>query len=337
MDMLAIGLLVIFLHRIELVKPLKKFNEEYLSLKSTNMLRGLFALVILCFHLTQRTSGGIVFHQFIHVGHLAVAGFFFFSGYGLQKKYMTDESYSKQFLLHRIPPVLVPCVIVVAVYFLVYAVQGRLYFYRPWYVINILIFYVVYYMLMFVCKKSYAGMIIGASVFYAVWVLICRKLSCGGWWYNSTQLLVVGMFWAVEEKKINMFLRKYYYLITPIVWMTFFGGSMFTVAANQFGHTEIGMLGVIISAVLFVFSVNLFTMKFRIGNPILNFFGNISYEFYLIHSLYISLLLENSSIKIRNQFLGSCVVLVCSIVSAYLLHKLCQFILSKYTLVIPRK
>ena len=76
----------------------------------------------------------------------------------------------------------------------------------------------------------------------------------------------------------------------------------------------------------FVIIVNLFTMKFRIGNGILNYLGTISLELYMIYGLFISEFKKYISCK----FIFCASVLICSIISARFLHKVFGFLLSKY-------
>lgn len=330
MELLPLGLFIILVYKIKFV-PSGDVNSGHLSMESANMLRGLFAMVVVYHHLAQNTSAGITFRHFAYVGYLAVAVFFFFSGYGLQKKYMTDAFYGRRFLSRRIPTVLIPYAIMTAVYWLAYAARGEVYSFadvarslwngspldgNSWYIINILIFYFVFWGLMRVCKKRYAGMLVGASVYYVIWAFICRKLSYGGWWYNSTHLLVLGMFWAWREEKIYPVLKKFDFLLIPF-------GVVFYVAS------VFHLLPDLLSAVLFVLSVLLLTMKFRVGNRILRFLGNISFEIYMAHGLYI-LLLKDVPVRTEIPLLWCCTVILCAVVSAYFLHKLFRVILSKY-------
>lgn len=61
-----------------------------------------FAVTVVFHHLSQIFKTGIIFPLFRNFGTISVAVFFFFSGYGLMKKYITDENYKKGFLLRRL-------------------------------------------------------------------------------------------------------------------------------------------------------------------------------------------------------------------------------------------
>lgn len=330
MELLPLGLFITILYKVQLAPP-KTINGDHLSVQSAAMLRGLFAMVVVCHHLAQNTSAGITFRHFAYVGYLAVAVFFFFSGYGLQKKYMRDASYSQQFLQRRIPTVLIPYAIMTAVYWLAYAVRGEVYSLadvvrslwngspldgNSWYIINILVFYFVFWILMHICKRRYAAMIAGAFVYCVAWVFLCRMLSYGGWWYNSTHLLVLGMLWAYKEEKIYPVLKKYDFLIVP------FGIVLYVVSVFH-------LLSDMLCAVLFVLSVLLLTMKFRVGNRALRFLGGVSFEIYMVHGLFI-LLLKDSPLRTEIPLLWCCTIILCAVASAYFLHRLFRLILAKY-------
>lgn len=76
-DVLPISLLLIFVFKIQILKPLSIINENYLSITTCRAYKGLFALVVIFHHLAQRTESGLLFHQFTGVGYFAVATFFF--------------------------------------------------------------------------------------------------------------------------------------------------------------------------------------------------------------------------------------------------------------------
>ena len=220
-----------FILQILFYKSSKSFYNEYLSLQSGNMLRGLFALVIVYHHLAQSTTEGLLFQLFTHAGYLVVAVFFFFSGYGLQKKYIADETYSHQFLLRRLLTVLIPYIIMNFIYWLWNGVNGTFYSLKyilktlvngspfvkkSWYIICILLFYIVFYVLMRICKRHYVWMISGACLYNLIWIIICHSLSYGTWWYSTSHLLIVGMIWATWEDEITEILKKYYIVFTSI-------------------------------------------------------------------------------------------------------------------------
>ncbi len=333
-DILPLFLLIILLISIKLPKPISSINENYLSIDTLKYYKGFFAIVIIFHHLSQRTLGGIVFREFSYVGYLAVAAFFFYSGYGLQKSYMTKgDKYKKDFLKKRIPMVLIPYIIVTFIFWVMYYMLGNCYSLKDikafnikgvtlvpfsWYIITILIFYFVYWILMKVCKKNYYAMIVGGVIWNVLYIICCMKLKFGLWWYNTSHMLIVGMLWAVWEKKLIKIIKRYQ-IIIPIIWIVF---ALMPIKGNDL------YVGIIVTF-LFVISIVLFSMKVRIGNKILGFLGEISFELYMIQGLFITILRSNK-FYIVNEFAWSCLVLALTIISGFVLHILFDKLLTKY-------
>lgn len=350
-DMLPLSLLLFFVYGAKLVKPLYSLNTEgYLSVDTSKYYRGLFASVILFHHLAQRTETGITFRCFSMVGFLAVAFFFFLSGYGLQKSYITkSDSYKKGFILKRIPSVLIPYIIITVFYWLMYLVGGQFYSLkdiifavidgRPivsysWYIICILVFYVVYWLLMLICRKNYFLMILGGTVWYFLYAIFCIKMDYGDWWYNTSQLLIIGMFWATYERKIIGIIKKAYVVIAPVIWIVFI--ILFLFRSKIAALINIPYISTIIklfTAIFFVLSVIMFSFKIQIGNKVLGFLGEISLEIYISQGLFIQTL-RSSYIYIENELLWCIAVLVGTIIFSYVLHIAFQFILKKYKLML---
>lgn len=76
MDVYAIVLGIILIC-VTKFNPLT-FNESYLDLEQTQILRGIFAVVIVFHHISLCTNSGFLFKCFSGVGYLSVGMFFFF-------------------------------------------------------------------------------------------------------------------------------------------------------------------------------------------------------------------------------------------------------------------
>ena len=343
MDILPIGLLIAVLFGIKIIRPLANINKDYLSIDTSKCYRGLFAIVVVFHHLALQTQTGIAFRYFASIGHLAVAYFFFLSGYGLQKSYMIKgDVYRKDFLAKRLPVIIIPYIIVTTLYWITYAIGGNFYSFKDvilaivngwpivsysWYIINIFVFYIAFYFFMCICRKHYFYMLICACAWYFLYVLFCVKMEYGSWWYISTQVLIVGMFWAIYENKILNILRRNIFII-PSIWILFIALFIFQCKISSFNN-GINLILYFVITIVFSLSIVLFSMKFQIGNVILNFLGDISLEIYLIQGLFIAGL-RNSTIYISNDLLYAILVVAFSIILGYILHFIFNAIISKY-------
>ena len=345
-DILLLLLLILFFYGIERVKPSGSWNTDgYLSISSGKDYRGFFALVVLFNHLAQHTDPGTIFHYMAFSGPPAVAVFFFLSGYGLQKSYITKgKDYRRGFFLKRIPSVLIPYIIITLIYWAVMAVYGLSFSFtdiigyivkgKPvatysWYILTILAFYIFYGLLMYICGDRHLIMIAGAVLWCIAYALFCMKMSYGQWWYNSSHLLAVGMIWATYEEKIKETVKGIYMFLTPALWisfiMFFYVGYRFTGLPDSEGIT---LLLALISNLLFVTGFILLCLKLKVGNRILCFLGGISLEIYITQGLFM-FLFRNSDLYIGNDLLWCIAVMAGTVAFSFVLHAFFRMILRK--------
>ena len=338
---------------IKPIKSLKEINSDYLSLKTCNSYKGFFAVIVIIHHISQRISGGPVIQNFTSIGYLAVSVFFFFSGYGLQKKNLSDSTYSHGFLIKRIPAILIPYAIMTFIYWLTYALLGDVWtisemwteFYKwgnpivwfSWYVVSILVFYIAFYILMKAFKEHRLGMIMGGIVYYVLYVIACRKLTFGPWWYMTAFIPVIGIIFANYEKEILIIFKKTSFILMPLIWISFIVLSVnewYIRSTLPKDWSEI-IFSMVMSA-LFVLAVVLTSVRFKFGNKILNFLGNVSFELYMVQGLFM-LALRNDYLYIENDTVWSLLVICCSIISAFALNNFFKIILSHYKKLITLK
>lgn len=347
LDLFLVLLLVLLFYGVKFKQPLNTFySEEYLSINTSKYYRGLFAIIVVFHHLAQNTETGVLFRYFARIGFLAVAVFFFLSGYGLQRQYITkSEEYRKGFLLKRIPNIFIPYIIITVIYWLVYMLRGKVYSIETilvsilkgspivsnsWYIICILCFYVIYWMIMMICRNQYKWMIVLGGVWYFFYTYFCINMKYGNWWYNTSLLLVVGMFWATYEKKLLHIMTEHYWVVAPITWIVFvilfhYKNHIATVINIPF----FPLVLTLVSSILFVLCIIAFSLKVLVGNKVLGFLGDVSLEIYVSHGLFMTTLRSNC-IYINNEVLYCLAVLVCTLSFSILLHFVFQYALKIY-------
>ncbi len=352
LDIFVALFIIITLWKIKPLISKKETNSRYLTQDTCNSYKGFFAIIVLLHHLAQRISPGIIISDFTGVGYLAVSMFFFFSGFGLQKKNLSDNTYKNGFLLKRIPAILIPYAVMTFIYWLLYALLGDVRtisdmwteFYKwgnpivwfSWYVVSILVFYIAFYVLMKIFKQRKFAMVLGGIIYYIIYLIICRALSFGPWWYMTSFILVLGILWASWEEEILTFLKKSSFILMPFIWVIFV-----LVSVNQWNirnalsQSWSEVIFCMIMSTLFVLGVILTSARFMFGNKILNFLGNISFELYMVQGA-IMLALRNDYFYIGNDTVWSLAVILCSIIFAFLLNKLFNFMLLKYKKLILR-
>ena len=344
-DLLPVALLAVFVYKSKPLTKGKGFDNDYLSITAGRSLRGVFAIVVVFHHLAQKMDAGVLFDIFSKFGFLAVSVFMFLSGFGLQKSHMKSESYRKKFLLRRIPQVLFPYIIVNVLFWLMYALDGKIYSVKDialtfakgeplvsysWYIVNILIFYVVYWLLMLLFKKRYLLMIIGAVVFYIVYAAFCFKMRFNSYWYSSSHLFILGMVWAVYEDKILGIIKKRYIFISAASLVLFLALFIIKSYHPKMVTGKVLPLTITMTAsALFMLLVILYSLRVKFGNRILEFLGNCSLEIYLVQGLFI-VGLRGNRVFIENELIWAVMTVIGSIVLGFILHVLFAKLLRGY-------
>lgn len=344
-DLLPIGLLILFVFGSKRVPKAEGFNQDYLSIRTCKSLRGVMAIAIVYHHLAQKSLLQAETGSPMRIGFLVVSVFFFLSGYGLQKSHMRSEQYQKGFLLRRIPQVLFPYIIVTALFWLMYAADGKVWSFKDvilsivhgdpivsfsWYIINILIFYVAFWLLMVLFRKKNLLMIIGAVVWFAAYAAFCEKMNYPSYWYSSSHLLIIGMIWAVYEDKILEFIKKRYALLFTVS-LILFAGLYFikTFYSDAIPFKAAPLILTMAVSLLFVICIILYSLKVRFGNRIMEFLGDCSLEIYLIQGIFI-MGLRGNRIYIENELLWAFLSIAGSVALGYVLHILFAKMLRGY-------
>lgn len=309
----------------------KGIRGDCLSRQSTDALRGALALGIIFVHIAQYCPGGWGFALMEKLGYLLVAGFFFLSGYSLQKQHMTEENYHKGFLRKRLLGVLVPYLVVTAVYWSYFHLIGRGYGLAEvlsrfaqgnpivsfsWFIPAILTFYLAFWGLMRLCKRGYTTMVLGGAVWFGLYTLICIILKFGQWWYISAFPAVLGMAWAVHQKTIEKRLEKGYYSVLLPVLAAF---AAVLVLESLLHMGALNTLLKALAATLFAAGLVLLLYKLRFGNPVLRSLGKLSMEIYLMQGLAI-MVLRSRWVYVKSPMLYALLIVVVTVAFAAVVH-----------------
>lgn len=207
-------------------------------------MQGFFAIFII-FHQTVITldhfgvnrSRMLPFSDYFYYGTLAVAFFFFCSGFGLIKRWMTDKTYLKGFMKRRIFTVLVPFFIcnyiyltdaiitniqngksfdfleVICSFFGLFLINNQM-----WFAVEIMLLYVMFRIVFARVKKPLTGIIIMTGIVLVMIVIgllsghsdsaIMSYWFKGEWWYNTILMFPLGMLYAYKEERVNRIIRR---------------------------------------------------------------------------------------------------------------------------------
>lgn len=301
---------------------------------------------------------------FVPYGYYFVGIFLFCSGYGLYKSFMTKDNYIQGFVKKRILPLIIAFYSAGFVFLIVRLLMHQkinvpmmiLYiigFAMPnpnsWYVVAVPFFYLIFYL----CfrkikdeKKATCATCLGIALYMLFGTLIRHNdfWMCGEWWYNSAHFFPLGLLFARNEKKIIEGIKKHYglfliggfILIFVLDGVAKLGENVFSYYYGEYSPAPYiqmvwrkwpTLLGEMLGSSAFVFWVFIAMMKVKIGNKVMEFFGTITLEFYLIHGLFVELFgrsfcgMGKSLYDIKNVALYALVVFVLGTISAVLFHQ----------------
>lgn len=351
----------ILIWKIKFAK-IKEWHEDALSLDVSKGILGFFAILIILHHLVQalgaEKAGSLGFLE--NLGVCFVGAFFFFSGYGLYSSFKSKAGYLNGFIKKRMPSILIPFYVCILVFVLTGLAAGETYSGKDlagyltgfillntqmWYVVEIAIFYIIFYLVFrFIKNENAALTVFGVItvVFIGISLLLGhgRFWFQGEWWYNSSLLLFVGVIISRYKEKITTFVKKAYWVVLPICIIAtgiFYKASIYMIRTYSYwsetsdngGYADkLRCLSCQLPMIIFfVLSLLLISMKIQFKNPILNFLGKISLELYLIHNLFIINFRSDSMFYIESNFIYVIFVIIFAIFLAWLLHGFDQYLI----------
>ena len=250
--------------------------------------------------------GGLMF--FYYYGILAVAFFFFCSGFGLIKRWMTDNNYIKGFMRRRIFTVLVPFFIcnyiyltdallsnirigahfgfgaVICSFFGIFLVNNQM-----WFAVEIMLLYIAFRIVFAKVRKPLTGILIMTGVVIVMMVIgilsghsdsqIMSYWFKGEWWYNTILMFPLGMFYAYMDLIHRNLMDK------SIYWTEYEG------APHPYLDKLLGLSQETVFEIVFLVLIVTVFSALRFSNPVLKFLGKISLEIIMLNYLMIGSLL----------------------------------------------
>lgn len=275
-----------------------EFNQDYLSIDNSCIIKGFCSLLIVIHHIAQRTNGGLLFPLFGYIGFLAVGMFYFYSGYGLMSQFQVrGNAYLRHFFTKRIWKVLLPYLIANVVYLVIDFVSGVQYEWSElirkilsgrivpfsWFVISIIVVYIIFWVSCTVAGRGCEIMMIAIGI--TVYSLICMKLETPPQWYTTVYAFLFGNIYSRIRKPIERFFQTRYWM--KLIFLL--GSALIFLLIAEIGTRPIYQMiffnACVISFITLVLGI---TMKFAFRNRVLSFLGENNYELYLYQGIFVS-------------------------------------------------
>lgn len=301
-------------------------SKKFMSVSQTTALKG-FAIIMTYFHHFGQIRYPI-YNAHTFMGYLGVALFLFMSGYITNKQSeLKGECWAEWFWLKKLKRLFVPRIVVVIVFGFL---AGRdilentreiLWFVQDWFLTVILINYTVFY----VAKKLKKNPLIMVVMSEMLLVIICILSKQQVMWYNTAFMFGLGMLCSMKEKQLEQRLsgksNTLIMMFNVLLFVMFLYGSVMRYQRFVF-DTLTGMI--------FVLLICVYTYKFGFYSSILEYVGKYSWEFYLVHTRIIGIILNRLT---ENNLLAFIISFVVSLMVAFLVNEslsLCYKMIDRY-------
>lgn len=293
-------LMVSLLKNIKIYRENQFVDDDFLSKTYTKRLKGVCAILIVLHHISQKGNYQLPFILFNRIGCLIVAIFFFLSGYGMSKSYNRDKKTFSSKFAFRIWHLMLPYLVVLVLTIIELKWNGNemqvdsflkgLRFgtiIGNWFFYSIIFLYSVFEIIF--CRLSIKHKQAGLVLVICVTGYILWQANWNGWWYNSILAFAIGSIFAFNEYEIKAWFKaeSNYWMAIGLLTLFYIGLRII----NSCSSTV--MIGFFLSESLaptvFAVMVVLLNMKFRIMNSWWDYIGNISYEIFLLHVLFLRL------------------------------------------------
>ena len=280
--------------------PLGQLNNDYISKNQTAAINGIFTLLVFWSHASTYikldTALDTPYTAFkSYMLQAIVVPFLFYSGYGMMESIkLKGKNYVKQIPLKRFLPVLLHFDIAVAMYLIVNYAFGKTFTLKRillsligynsvgnsnWYIFAVLCLYIIVFAAFMLAGRSKPLGVILTTVFSVGLVLAQIMLKRSSWNYDTLILFSVGMMYSLAKPLIEKVIARH-----DLIYLT---AVICAAAAYIFFYKRRGGGIELYSmwAILFMALIVLFTMKVKIGNAVLNFFGSHVFSIYILQRI----------------------------------------------------
>ncbi len=329
MDVFLLLFLLLCLIGVKLAPRGTLFNGDRLERSHTVALRGLLSILIVLDHSSLLTGCGHSVIVLKRAGPYVVALFYALSSYGLLASYIKNGYTLKGYWKKRVQGTIIPYLLLYAAAVLIRLlikeavsvkeillsfVNGHPLIPYSWFILTIVGFYLIFYLSALLAKRDLDLLLALVSFAVFVSVFVLKKLGFEDFWFNAAWGIPLGLVWQRFYRSITSAFQRHPWVYLTVTGLTALWWILIAEYFFWFGY---------LARLCSTLSVSVFALllmcKFRIGNPILRFFGKISLEIYLIHGLLV-FILKNLIAPERQPYLFVSLLLAGTILLSWLFH-----------------
>ena len=348
--------------------PVDGFNEEYLDRKHTTAVNGIFVILVLFSHYIQYIDPTRPFEEFYvfvmrvymastgpfdepylllraHLDQLVVASFWFYSGFGMMESIRRSGDRYINKIASKAWQLLLRFDIAVIAFWTLYALIGVVFPLKRllpaligwisvgnsyWYIFAVLAEYLIMYLAF---KAGFAisddkGRRIGlalTAVLTVIFVFVMMKLDRPAYTYNTMIILPFGACYSEYRKPVEKIIMKNdrSYLVVLTL-------ALGAYVLSFFNRWKYGIEGYTLWALMFTTLLIMFTMKVRIYNPLLEWFGKHIFSIYILQRIPMTILLYFGCIK-SHKYISLVIVIVTTMAMALLFEAVTDRIIAAIT------
>lgn len=275
-------------------------NEDYLSKENTQIIKGVFIIIVFMSHIRGYIDCSTVADQFVvnflkYLGQLMVAMFLFCSGYGIYESIKRKgKTYIDQFPKNRIWKTWIDFAMAILLFLVLNLLIQQKYSFvtillsfvgwesvgnSAWYMFAIFTLYIITYISfkLFGNKNVLAIMSISFCSLIYIYALSRIKES---WWCDTYLCFVFGMWYSYFLNNFNAILKKikeqHYYVLLIIVLLVY-------LFLAQYRYKRIMAFN--ITAIAFCLLLVVLMMKVSFDSKILSWFGENLFWVYILQRI----------------------------------------------------
>lgn len=237
--------LVLFGIMARTMKVSKGLNCSYLSKKNTQVIKGIFVVIVFMSHVRTYAAYTTISDQFVisilnYLGQLMVTMFLFCSGYGIYESIKKKgEAYISFFPKNRIGKTYLDFSISVLLFMILNVIIRQKYSISTillsfvgwesignsaWYMFAIFTLYIISYVSFKIFKHKHFLALVCVSMFSLIYVYIMSQVK-ENYWSDTYLCFAFGMWYSYFAKWINKMIEKskpyHYYMLTTLLAITY--------------------------------------------------------------------------------------------------------------------
>lgn len=292
--MLLLFLVIIFLamYKIEV-----GINKEFMSIKSTTCINGLFILIVFFRHLAQYVNYNTIFDfpMFYidkHIGQFLVVTFLFYSGFGIMESIEKKDNYVQKIPKKRILKTWIQFTVCVFIYFILGLFYGNDYSLTfiiksflgwesfgnsNWYIFSMLFLWLFTWVAFSFFKKTQWLAILFVFIFTILFIIVMGRLK-EPYWYNTVLCYPAGMLYSHLKSEVDKILKS------NILWIIgLLLSSIITYGLYQYRNFNIWIYEC--CGIMFAIWITFMTMRISIKNKYTYWLGKNLFGLYILQRI----------------------------------------------------